>query len=140
MEETIDKLRKGMYRRITLRFEFDLNTALDKAKNSKGARSYSAFKKRIENKILKQLEKEDPIPGKNVYLFDWFLPDARKDPDNVAAGKKVVFDSLCPPKRKKQKAGRKLIPNDSMRYIHSFDDQFHLDKTDPRLEITIVPA
>jgi Holliday junction resolvase RusA-like endonuclease len=57
--------------------------------------------------------------------FTWFVPDHKKDPDNIAF-KKSIMDGLV-------KAG--VIVNDTQRYIKGFSDDFVLDKENPRIEI-----
>lgn len=57
--------------------------------------------------------------------FTWFVPDHKKDPDNIAF-KKSIMDGLV-------LAG--VIVNDTQRYIKGFTDDFILDKENPRIEI-----
>lgn len=60
--------------------------------------------------------------------IEWFVPNARKDPDNIAFAKKFILDGM-------QEAG--LIPDDSMKYIKGFLDVFTIDKKNPRIEVQL---
>ena len=117
--------------KITLNVDFDLNKVLDMAKAS--PYKYAAEKKRAETAIVWLLKSEQvaPIPGRNYYEFTWHLKNFRKDPDNIAAGQKVIFDAM-------QKAG--IIENDGHKQIAGFSHCFELDKHRPRVEIEILAA
>ena len=60
--------------------------------------------------------------------FRWIEPNARRDIDNCAFGKKFILDAL-------QEAGK--LPNDNRNYVRGFSDEFAVDKNDPRIELTI---
>ena len=64
-------------------------------------------------------------------MFDWYLKDARTDPDNWSFSRKFIFDGF-------QKARIKstvFLPNDSIKYLNRFIDSFYIDKSNPRVEI-----
>lgn len=61
--------------------------------------------------------------------FFWVEPNARRDLDNISAGKKFILDAM-------QKAGK--LPNDNRKYVKGFSDDFAVDKNNPRIELTIV--
>jgi len=64
--------------------------------------------------------------------FDWYAKDKRTDPDNLAFMKKYLLDGF-------QNAG--LIENDNWATIHGWTETFHIDKKNPRVEITeITPS
>ena len=58
----------------------------------------------------------------------WTEPNRRRDPDNVASGKKFILDGL-------QAAG--IIANDGQKQIHGFIDTFGTDRGAPRVEVKI---
>jgi hypothetical protein len=60
--------------------------------------------------------------------FRWYLKNKRKDPDNVAFAKKYVLDGL-------QMGG--VIEGDSMKYIQGWQEEFFVDKENPRVEVSI---
>lgn len=63
------------------------------------------------------------------FVIKWVCPDRRRDKDNVAAAKKMLFDGLTD-------AG--VIPNDTWVYVGGWSDQFSVDAENPRVEIKIV--
>lgn len=63
-----------------------------------------------------------------VYLeFVWHEPNSKRDPDNLAAGKKFCLDGLVV-------AG--ILPNDTQKWVLGFTDQWILSDT-PGVLITI---
>ena len=58
----------------------------------------------------------------------WYTKDERKDPDNVIAGQKFIFDGLV-------KAH--VIPNDTRRFVREIRHRFETDRENPRVEIEI---
>ena len=60
--------------------------------------------------------------------FRWFVKDKRTDPDNIAFAKKYILDGIV-------KA--KSIPDDTMRHILGFTDEFIIDKNNVGVEVTI---
>lgn len=63
--------------------------------------------------------------------FDWYLPDRRIDPDNWSFTRKFILDGMQTAKTR----GRVFLQNDNMQNIKGFDEDFYLDKSNPRLEI-----
>ena len=58
--------------------------------------------------------------------FHWYLPNKKKDPDNIARAKKFILDGL-------QVAG--FLKNDGWAQIAGFRDSFHIDSEKPRVEV-----
>lgn len=58
--------------------------------------------------------------------FTWYTKNSRKDADNIAFAKKFVLDGFM-------KAG--LLGNDNRKHITGFQDEFAIDKQNPRVEI-----
>ncbi|KPL21857.1 MAG: hypothetical protein AMJ93_08575 [Anaerolineae bacterium SM23_84] len=69
-----------------------------------------------------------PVGGPVWITFLWFVPDRRKDPDNVVFAKKFVLDGLV-------WAG--ILPNDGMRWIRHLEDGLAVDRDNPRIEVII---
>jgi hypothetical protein len=66
---------------------------------------------------------------KGIYVFDIFMPDAKKDPDNYGyVAVKCFFDTA-------QKIG--YMPNDNLKYVKSITMNFEIDRTNPRIEVLI---
>lgn len=59
--------------------------------------------------------------------FNWYCRNMKIDPDNIAAAKKFILDGL-------QTAG--VMENDGWKQIRGFTDDFHIDKENPRVEVT----
>ena len=62
------------------------------------------------------------------FVFTWYAPDRRTDPDNIAAAQKFGFDGLV-------KAG--VMEKDGWRQVRSIRHVFEVDKDNPRCEIEI---
>ena len=58
--------------------------------------------------------------------FNWFEPNRKRDPDNIAFAKKYILDALV-------KEG--VLKNDSQKYIEHFEDYFYVDAKNPRVEV-----
>jgi hypothetical protein len=62
--------------------------------------------------------------------FTWYEKDRRRDPDNISgAGKKPILDGLV-------RAG--VLPNDGWSVIEGLSDLFSVDRSYPRVEVTIL--
>ena len=51
-------------------------------------------KRETEAMIRAQLPRGLRIEGKQAWRFVWIEPNERRDPDNIAAGVKFIFDAL----------------------------------------------
>ncbi len=71
-----------------------------------------------------QLSNIPPIQEKCSFIFQWYVKNQRKDPDNISFTKKFILDGL-------QKAG--VLQGDSMAWVGNFCDMFFLDKENPRI-------
>ena len=61
--------------------------------------------------------------------FTWYLPNKKKDPDNVCFAKKFILDAMT-------KA--KCIPNDNLNHILGFEDVFIISKEKSGVDIEIL--
>jgi len=106
----------------------DLNTEINSAK--KHWSYYAKHKKTWTTIVMYEAKKQlYKITYPKLHLeFFWYTKNKRKDPDNVAFAKKYILDGI-------KEAG--IIPDDSMTYIVSFADFFHIDTKNPRVEVHI---
>jgi len=72
---------------------------------------------------------QEPITKPCEVHFMWYTRDLRKDPDNVSFAKKFVLDGLV-------KAG--ILKNDTRMWITGLKDDFGVDPSFPRVEITLI--
>lgn len=61
--------------------------------------------------------------------LDWYEKNGMRDPDNISAARKFIFDAL-------QEAD--VLKNDGFAEIKALRDYFHIDKLKPRIEVEIV--
>lgn len=61
--------------------------------------------------------------------IDWYEKNSRRDPDNISAAKKFIFDAL---------QETDVLKNDGFNEIKVLRDDFHIDKLKPRIEVEIV--
>ena len=63
--------------------------------------------------------------------IDWYEKNNRRDPDNISAAKKFIFDAL---------QETDVLKNDGFKEIKALRDDFHIDKLKPRIEVTITES
>lgn len=61
-------------------------------------------------------------------IFNWYLKNEKKDPDNIRMGSKFICDGLV-------KAG--ILFDDTQEWIKGFEDHFYIDKKNPRVEVLL---
>ena len=86
------------------------------------------IKKDVEEPIMWCVARMPKITKPVIIHLNWIEPNARRDLDNIAFGKKFIMDAL-------QKAG--VLPNDNRNYVRGFTDSFAIDKENPRIEMRI---
>lgn len=86
------------------------------------------MKKEAQELVKWQIARLPKLRGKVEIAFRWVEPNARRDLDNVAFGKKFILDAL-------QELGK--LENDDRKHVVGFTDTFAVDKADPRIELTI---
>jgi len=86
------------------------------------------MKKEAQELVKWQIARLPKLRGKVEIAFKWIEPNARRDLDNVAFGKKFILDAL-------QEMGK--LDNDDRKHVVGFRDTFGIDKTDPRIELEI---
>lgn len=88
-------------------------------------------KKDIEYSLVAEIlqqSKGKKINQQAAFHFCWYAKNKKQDPDNICFAKKFVLDSIVT-------AG--LIPNDGWKQVKGFQDDFFVDKENPRVEVEI---
>ena len=63
-------------------------------------------------------------------LYRWYEQNKRRDLDNISAfGRKVIQDALV---------DTRVLQDDGWRYVKGFQDEFYVDKGNPRIEVEII--
>ena len=122
---------------IVLDGEFpSFNGMVAKTKIHWGA--YSSSKRNLTNRVAKEARKYLPelfkLGGTITYevgfIFEWYVKNKRKDQDNICFAKKYILDGL-------QDAN--IIASDGWKVVNAgFYETFKIDKTRPRVEVTIL--
>jgi len=96
---------------------------------------YTEMKRRIDSQIVDSLRiskvpavPEDWYPV--VLEYRWIEPNRRRDKGNIRGGEKFVSDALV-------EAG--ILAGDGWKYVAYIVDRFDVDKTRPRVEVSIYP-
>jgi len=104
----------------------DLNTYIRKERGSR----YSAadVKKDETERVWAECKMQKIPPQKKgcFIVFSWFLPNKRKDKDNIAFAKKFILDGLVT---------ARVLDEDRWEYISGFLDVFEVDESNPRVEV-----
>lgn len=104
-----------------------LNEYIDACRRNKYAAA--KMKHEAESMIILQIGRMKPIMQPSIIHLTWHEKTTRRDPDNVAAGKKFILDAM-------QRCGK--LPNDNSRYIAGFTDSFIYGR-DYAVEIEVEP-
>lgn len=118
--EKIKIILKGEFTSLNEYISADRNNRYAGAsvKKNETERAYYEIKKKKLEKI------KCPI-----YIdFLWVTKNLKKDADNVSFSKKFILDAMVQ---------AKLIENDTRKYVLGFKDDFAVDPTNPRVELTI---
>lgn len=63
-------------------------------------------------------------------LYKWYEPNKKRDLDNISAfGRKVIQDALV---------DTRVLQDDGWKYVKGFQDEFYVDKGNPRIEVEII--
>lgn len=116
--------------KIVFKGEFtDLNTYIKAINGSKfsGNNIKQEETDRVYYECLKQ--KIKPTEEYPVHIvYNWYSKDKRKDIDNICFSKKYINDGMVI---------AKVIKDDSQKYVTSIEDNFFVDKNNPRVEVLI---
>ena len=105
-----------------------MNEIIKAAKQGrKGYQPYAEMKKENTNMVTWFAKK---VPKKKRVHLDitWIAKDKRRDPDNIAAAVKFIWDGLV-------EAG--VIQNDGWKENGGWKNSFEVDKVNPRIEVII---
>ena len=101
---------------------------------NKAIKDYPDWKRTWTNRTAKTVKQQymgQPINTSCAFVFVWFLPNMRKDCDNVAFNKKAVLDGMV---------RGKMIKDDTHRILKGgLMDLFYVDKKYPRVEVCVFP-
>lgn len=85
-------------------------------------------KKELTNDIG-MLAKTNLHQCRSVFIeFHWIEPNKKRDPDNIAAGRKFILDGLV-------KGG--ILRNDGWKEVKGWEDKFFTDKLNPGVLIIL---
>lgn len=92
--------------------------AAAKKRNWRGIPKYAKMKRDATNDIFYQIKaaKLKPV-AQAKFIFTWIEPNKCRDKDNIAAGKKFLFDALV-------EAG--ILKNDGWKEIICWEDHFYV--------------
>lgn len=102
--------------------------SLNEYSNAKNRIIANSMKQKWTNLVASYAALQKQHFSRAYFSFLWVEENKRRDPDNICFSKKFIFDGFV-------KA--KLIPNDGWSVIEGFDDNFTIDKKQPRVEIGI---
>lgn len=105
-----------------------LNEMIAAAKVRKGGWSKYADEKRKHTRNIANIIGSHKTFVRVFINFRWMEPDRRRDPDNIAVGRKFIFDAMV---------DRKIISGDGWRHIEGWTDTFCIDKDNPGVEVTV---
>lgn len=90
----------------------------------------AALKRKEQDRVVKAITDAGIKPMKTPVdvLIEWFEPNMRRDKDNVRSGIKYILDGLV-------EAG--IIANDGWKHINTITDAYYVNKSDPRVRVTI---
>jgi Holliday junction resolvase RusA-like endonuclease len=103
-----------------------LNEIIEAAKSHFGA--YAEMKEINTDAVCWIAKMAQKLANPITATIVWYAKDKRRDPDNVMAGQKFIFDGLV-------KSG--IIPNDTWRYVKGITHRFEIDRKNPRIEVEI---
>ena len=102
-----------------------MNHMIDAAKIKRGKfNKYAKEKKEWEERVALVCKAHGikRIEGRVYFDFIWYEKNKRRDPDNIAAGKKFILDAFV-------KVG--VLPDDNWKWVAGFRDRFCLTEGRP---------
>ena len=105
-----------------------MNEIIDAAKKGRGKYQPYADMKKENTNLVTWVAKKIPRKKRVFLEITWITKDKRRDPDNIAAAVKFIWDGLV-------SAG--VIPNDGWNENGGWSNKFDIDKDNPRIEVTI---
>ncbi len=110
----------------------DLNKWYNTAKSRMGHHTANRIKKQNMEIVAWSCKGKKLEPSDNGYAFSFafYVPNQKKDPDNLVFAKKFILDGLV---------ASGVLENDGWKQVKSFQDTWAVDKENPRVEVTIEP-
>ncbi len=103
-------------------------TAQQRSNRYGGAMMKKYAQKNVEAEIRAAKLKRVERPAYIRYTF--YEPNRRRDKDNIAGfAHKIIQDALV---------STRILKDDGWDYITGFSDEFHVDKKQPRVEVTLI--
>lgn len=90
--------------------------------------TYANLKEIYTDTVCWMVKRAPKLTNPIEVTITWYAKDKRRDPDNVMAGQKFIFDGLV-------KSG--IIPNDTWRYVKGITHHFEIDRKNPRVEVQV---
>ena len=106
----------------------------DYTKACRGNRYGGAEMKRANQEIVQAAIKAarlEPVAGKVDIHTTWIEPNMRRDKDNIRFALKFILDALV---------AEGILPNDGWKNIGNLSDSFCVNKTNPRIGVTLEEA
>ena len=110
----------------------DLNTIIALRGQRGHGFAYGRKKKAIQEAIYWELkaQRKPKFNQPQDFIFHWYCRNKKKDKDNISSGgRKLIFDTMVM---------AKWLSNDGWADIGDWEDEFSIDKDDPRVEIVLV--
>ena len=110
----------------------DLNTIIALRGQRGHGFAYGREKKAIQEAIYWELkaQKKPKFNQPQDFIFHWYCRNKKKDKDGISSGgRKLIFDAMVM---------AKWLENESWPFIGDWEDEFSIDKDDPRVEIVLV--
>lgn len=109
-----------------------LNEYIGTERAVKGVYRAASLKRRLQEQICAEILSQIPgisFPGPVALSYLWVERNNRRDRDNISFSQKFIQDALMM---------AKTIPNDGAKNVIGFAHNFAVDKSNPRIEVTIV--
>lgn len=107
----------------------NLNDIISAAKKGKGKyQPYAIMKEQYTETVAWCAKGLPSFEGAVDINITWYEKNGRRDIDNITAGTKFICDGLVI-------AG--IIKDDSQKYVKSINNEFEIDRKNPRIEVEI---
>lgn len=103
-----------------------MNEIVKESKRYKTA--YNEMKQTATTLVKFSCQRLPIIRKKANFKITYYEKNRKRDPDNVAAAKKFIFDGLVAAKK---------LSNDGWQQIGGWHEEFKVDKKNPRIEVEI---
>lgn len=115
---------------VTIPMLTDLNSYIKAERGNRYAAS--KIKKKDTEAVRWAIRGANPPWFERVYLtIDYYMPNKRKDKDNIAFMKKFILDGLV---------DEGVIDNDGWKQISGWKERFYIDEENPRIEVFIIES